>query len=124
MVQAQRIPGPAPKPILGNLTDVDAELGALSIARLIQRYGEIIQLEFLTRKRLFVGSQRLVHELCDQTRFEKKVVGALEEARNLAGDGLSFSFHSVRTYAERGFILQDSSRRINKNLHGRWRIGF
>lgn len=78
------------KPILGNLTDVDAELGALSIARLIQRYGELIQLEFLSKRRFFAGSQRLVHELCDQSRFEKKVVGALEQARNLAGDGVSF----------------------------------
>jgi cytochrome P450/NADPH-cytochrome P450 reductase len=90
MVQAQRIPGPPTKPVLGNLTDVDAELGALSIARLIQRYGELIQLDFLSKRRLFAGSQRLVHELSDQTRFEKKVVGALEQARNLAGDGNSF----------------------------------
>ncbi|KAJ9114036.1 hypothetical protein QFC22_005856 [Naganishia vaughanmartiniae] len=88
MPLAQAIPQPPPKPIIGNLRDVDPSLGTLSIVRLLQRYGEIVQLDILGHQRLFVGSQRLVHELSDQKRFSKKVVAALEEVRHLAGDGL------------------------------------
>ena len=87
MVEAQPIPGPAPKPLVGNLRDVDPELGALSIAKLIQRYGELIELNFMGKQKLFAGSQRVVHELSDQSRFTKVVTGALEQARNVAGDG-------------------------------------
>lgn len=94
MVQAQPIPGPAPKPFIGNLRDVDPELGALSIAKLIQRYGELIQLNFMGQQKLFAGSQRVVHELSDQTRFKKVITGALEQARNVAGDGQSARAHA------------------------------
>jgi cytochrome P450/NADPH-cytochrome P450 reductase len=87
MNSTQPIPQPPPKPFIGNLRDIDPSTGTQSLVRLIQRYGEIIQLDILGNRRLFVGSQRLVHELSDQTRFEKKVVGALQQVRQLAGDG-------------------------------------
>lgn len=89
MAQVRPIPGPAPKPFVGNLSDVDTSVMPPSIARLIQRYGDLIQLTFMGRRRLFAGSQKLVHELSDQTRFTKVVTGALEEVRNVAGDGES-----------------------------------
>lgn len=84
------IPQPPPKLLLGNLRDVDPEHGIDSIVGLIRRYGEIIKLQFPTGTKsgkLFVGSQKLVHELSDQERFEKVVQGALDEVRSIAGDG-------------------------------------
>ncbi|KAJ9108226.1 hypothetical protein QFC19_002473 [Naganishia cerealis] len=88
MVEPQPIPQPPPKPFIGNLTDIDPSTGTQSLVKLLQRYGEIIQLDMMGKRRVFVGSQRLVHELSDQTRFSKTVVGALEQVRALAGDGL------------------------------------
>ncbi|KAJ9114037.1 hypothetical protein QFC22_005857 [Naganishia vaughanmartiniae] len=92
IVGTHPIPQPPSKPLIGNLLDIDPNTGLESFVRLIQRYGEIIQLDIVGNRRMFVGSQRLVHELSDQTRFEKKVVGALEQVRHLAGDGL-FTAH-------------------------------
>jgi cytochrome P450/NADPH-cytochrome P450 reductase len=96
MSTAQPIPQPPPKFLVGNLRDIDPSLGTLSVVRLLQRYGEIIQLDVLGNRRLFVGSQRLVHELSDQTRFSKKVVAALEAVRHLTGDGMFLLLHVPR----------------------------
>jgi len=86
----QPIPQPPPKLLLGNLRDVDPEHGIQSIVDLIRRYGEIIKLQLPTAHKngnLFVGSQKLVHEVSDQERFVKVVQGSLNEVRSIAGDG-------------------------------------
>jgi cytochrome P450/NADPH-cytochrome P450 reductase len=59
---------------------------------MLSRYGEVVKLQLPAgpkEGRIFIGSQRLVHEVCDQERFEKIVTGGLEQARNVAGDGMS-----------------------------------
>ena len=84
------IPQPPPKLLLGNLLDVDPEDGIRSIVDLIRKHGEIIKLKLPgshKNGKLFVGSQRLVHEVCDQERFEKVVQGSLNEVRSIVGDG-------------------------------------
>jgi len=84
------IPQPPPKLLLGNLRDIDPEHGIQSIVDLIRKHGEIIKLKLPTSHKsgnLFVGSQKLVHEVCDQERFEKVVQGSLNEVRSIAGDG-------------------------------------
>jgi hypothetical protein len=68
---------------------------------MIRRYGEIVKLQVPNgpkNGRLFIGSQRLVHEIADQERFEKVVSGALEEVRSLAGDGTFVSPIDVGIY--------------------------
>jgi len=37
---------------------------------------------------IFLSSWALVNEACDETRFEKKISGVLNEVRNGIGDGL------------------------------------
>lgn len=81
------IPHPPAKPVIGNLLDIDPENAIGSLVTLMQRYGPIVKLSIIGKERIFLGSQRLVHEISDQSRFEKLVVGALKEARNVAGDG-------------------------------------
>jgi hypothetical protein len=95
------IPQPPPRPLLGNLTDIDKEDAIGSITQMIRRYGEIVKLQVPNgpkNGRLFIGSQRLVHEIADQERFEKVVSGALEEVRSLAGDGTFVSPIDVGIY--------------------------
>jgi cytochrome P450 / NADPH-cytochrome P450 reductase len=82
------IPQPAGWPIVGNLTDVDPELPILSLQQLGEKYGEIFSLTTFGQKRVFVTSQRLLEELCDEKRFGKLVAGPLKELRNGIHDGL------------------------------------
>lgn len=87
MSELMRIPQPPPKPIVGNTFELDPKQPIQSLANLLKQYGEIVQLNMMGREVVIVGSRALVHEVCDQKRFEKKVGGALEQVRNLAGDG-------------------------------------
>lgn len=54
--------------------------------------GEIFKLRLGGGDRLFISSQALLNEICDEKRFTKKVSGALNEMRNAIEDGL-FTAH-------------------------------
>jgi cytochrome P450/NADPH-cytochrome P450 reductase len=86
-----KIPQPRGLPILGNIRTVDHDLPVISLYNLHLQYGDIYKLNILGEERILVGSQKLVHELADQTRFQKVVKGALREVRALAGDGEAVS---------------------------------
>jgi cytochrome P450/NADPH-cytochrome P450 reductase len=75
--------------VIGTLDAVDAERPVQNAMRLAQQYGEIFRLEIPGRPRVsFVSSQRLVDELCDEARYDKRVHAPLHEIRAFAGDGL------------------------------------
>ncbi|GAA0943035.1 bifunctional cytochrome P450/NADPH--P450 reductase [Actinocorallia libanotica] len=82
------IPQPKPLPVLGNLPDLDAEKGVFGLVELAERYGPIYRLELLGEDMVVIGSQELVDELCDESRFDKKLHRALRNVRGFAGDGL------------------------------------
>ncbi|EJU05213.1 cytochrome P450 [Dacryopinax primogenitus] len=85
------IPSPPAYPLLGHAGTgvVDPTNSARSFALLRAKYGPIYTLNFFGRTIVLVSSQRLVNELCDESRFHKKVeAGVLEVVRNGAGDGL------------------------------------
>jgi hypothetical protein len=104
------IPQPPTKFLVGNLGDLDPENAIRSMTGLIQQYGEIVKLSLIGREVVIVGSQELVNEVCDQTRFKKVVKGALGEVRSVAGDGVLFPFFW-------GCILADCTR----SIHCTWR---
>ena len=81
------IPQPPPRLLIGNLKELDPDTPSLSLARILKQYGPLVKLNIVGREVLIAGSQGIVHELCDQKRFEKVVSGALGEVRHLAGDG-------------------------------------
>ena len=90
------IPQPPTKFLVGNLGDLDPENAIQSMTGLIQQYGEIVKLSLIGREIVIVGSQELVNEVCDQTRFKKVVKGALGQVRSVAGDGeWFFSFRDA-----------------------------
>jgi cytochrome P450/NADPH-cytochrome P450 reductase len=83
------IPQPKPHPLLKNVREVDAGCPILSFMRLARTLGPIYRLAFPGDPGLvLVSSRELVHELCDESRFDKKVVFPLEQLRAMAGDGL------------------------------------
>jgi len=82
------IPLPPGLPVVGNLFDVSGDTPVYDFARLSKQYGEIYRLRIAGREPIFVNSVALTDELCDESRFSKKVGGALEEIRNGVHDGL------------------------------------
>ncbi|KAI7188379.1 cytochrome P450, partial [Hortaea werneckii] len=82
------IPGPKGYPIVGNITDLDPELPIASLQNLAKQYGEIFSLTIFGKKRVFIASQRLMNEICDEKRFGKFVAVALAELRAGIHDGL------------------------------------
>jgi len=87
------IPQPPAYPVIGNLLDVSGDTPVYDFQRLTRQYGEIYQLKLGGRAPIFVNSVALTDELCDESRFSKKVAGALEEIRHGAHDGL-FTAHT------------------------------
>ncbi|OJH40378.1 bifunctional cytochrome P450/NADPH--P450 reductase [Cystobacter ferrugineus] len=87
------IPQPRPWPLVGNLTDLDAEQSTLSMMELARLHGPLFRLVFFGQSLVVVGSQELVNELCDEKRFGKLVHSSLQELRAIGGDGL-FTAHT------------------------------
>jgi cytochrome P450/NADPH-cytochrome P450 reductase len=82
---------PEPKgklPGLGHSLLIDAAAPVQSLLAMSKELGEIYRLRVPGGSLLVVSSQRLVDELCDESRFDKKVSGALYNIREIALDGL------------------------------------
>src|ERR1700677_109948 len=82
------IPQPPEKPFLGNLLELDRRGPVQGLVRLAERYGPIYQLRVRGRRMIVVSGFSLVDELCDKTRFDKTVDGALLKVRAFTGNGL------------------------------------
>jgi cytochrome P450/NADPH-cytochrome P450 reductase len=91
------LPIPKPEgdiPVLGHLRLVDRDQPVQSILGIARDMGEIFAMDFPGGQLVVVSSQRLVDEVCDETRFDKKVSGALYNIRDIAYDGL-FTAHTT-----------------------------
>ena len=83
------IPGPRGVPVLGNVFDVDTADPLGGFVRMAQMYGPIFKVSMLGGVRLIVSGPELVDEICDDTRFDKKIGGGLSVLqRGPAGAGL------------------------------------
>ena len=83
------IPGPKARPIVGNALDIDAENPIETFLGMARDYGPIFKISVPTGTRIFVSGPDLVDELCDDTRFDKKVGGGLANLRRgPTGNGL------------------------------------
>lgn len=82
------IPEPEGLPWVGHIRNVDPEVPLRSFTGLADQYGEIYRLRFFKRTIVFVSTQALVNELCDEKRFQKCIDGALTHIRNGVHDGL------------------------------------
>ena len=99
------IPQPKPAPFLGHLGLLDATAPVQSLMRIAQQCGPIFQLEIMKRRLVFVSSQVLVHEVCDESRFDKRVHAPLEEIRDFAGDGLFTAYTDEPNWGKAHRIL-------------------
>ncbi|KAK5681441.1 hypothetical protein LTS10_005971 [Elasticomyces elasticus] len=69
------------------MPDVDPLQLTVSLMKLARLYGPIFITEIGGTRFIRLCSQELVHEVCDDERFEKTVAGALWEVRHLTGTG-------------------------------------
>lgn len=92
------VPQPPGYPIVGNITDVDPKNALNSINNLADQYGEIFKLNLFGKERYFLCSERLVNEVCDESRFIKNPEGSLVEVRNGTGSGLFTAFHGEHAW--------------------------
>ena len=88
MSRTVSIPQPKGDPFIGNLRSVDGDAPIQGFMRLARIHGPIFQLDFFGSPLVVVSSQELVNEVCDESRFDKRVSGALKNIRDFAGDGL------------------------------------
>jgi cytochrome P450/NADPH-cytochrome P450 reductase len=114
----EEIPGPPGLPFLGNVIDVDPTNSMVSLRRLADIYGTFTSILTCVRKmlngvfipgpifkltlggteRLFITTQELLNEICDEKRFTKVVAGSLNEVRNGIGDGLFTARHGEHNW--------------------------
>ena len=83
-----RVPQPKTVPVLGNLLNLDPQAPVQSLVNLSKRYDGIFKMDLPSRSFYVVTSHRLTNELCDESRFDKRLHGPLQEIRTFAGDGL------------------------------------
>ncbi|TBU21312.1 bifunctional P-450:NADPH-P450 reductase [Dichomitus squalens] len=82
------IPSPPALPLLGHITQIDKEVPLRSFELLADQYGDIYQLNLITRQSIIISSYDLMNEVSNDKRFSKAVVGGLVETRKGLGDGL------------------------------------
>lgn len=83
-----RIPEPRRIPIMGNLHLMDTTAPIQSIEKIAKDFGGIWRLTILKNNLVIITSQELVNEICDESRFDKKISRPLEIMRAIVGDGL------------------------------------
>ncbi len=99
------IPQPQTSPLLGNLRDIDPDAPVQSLVGLARTYGPIFRMSFVGRDAIFLGSQALVHEVCDESRFQKLVHTSLKHIRDFAGDGLFTAYPDEPNWAKAHRLL-------------------
>ncbi|APW58772.1 Bifunctional cytochrome P450/NADPH--P450 reductase 2 [Paludisphaera borealis] len=82
------IPQPTIYPVVRNLPAIDQDAPIQSMMRLADEFGPFYRLSFPGQELLVASSHALVDELCDPSRFDKKVHEPLRQLRDLVDDGL------------------------------------
>ncbi|MEJ4112993.1 cytochrome P450 [Corynebacterium kroppenstedtii] len=83
------LPGPRELPVVGTLKELNPLDLVTSLEKGADKYGEMYRHVFPDgRKVILVSSHRVVNELSDQTRFDKRIHGSFMEVRKFVGNGL------------------------------------
>ncbi|WP_213958141.1 cytochrome P450 [Variovorax sp. dw_954] len=99
------VPQPPMKLLLGNIGELDSKAPIQSMMRLAREYGGIYKLTLAGKDVHVVSSQALVDELCDESRFVKRISGPLKHIRDFAGDGLFTAYNSEPNWAKAHRLL-------------------
>ncbi len=104
-VGVDAIPGPPPKPVVGNLFDLPSGRTIQTVIDLAGRYGPMMHLKVLGQDLYVASGLDMFDDLCDETRFAKfvarpqTVIGTALPTRGLftseSGDPLWRSAHEI-----------------------------
>ncbi|PZT93203.1 MAG: cytochrome [Gordonia sp. (in: high G+C Gram-positive bacteria)] len=94
MSVVMRVPQPPTMPFVGNLRDLDTDRPVQGLMRLAETYGGFFKVSIPGMELFVAGSQEIVNELCDETRFGKKIDATLEHLRPVVADAL-FTAHDA-----------------------------
>jgi len=101
-----RIPQPMKLPFFGNIFNVDINGPVLCYIKLSKKYGPIFKLRLINRDIVVISSYDLINEVCDETRFEKTIVGILSKiGKALTGNGLITTYTYDPIWAKAHNIL-------------------
>ncbi|MBE5106005.1 cytochrome P450 [Bacillus thuringiensis] len=96
----------------------DKEKPLQSLLKISNQMGEIFNIKTHNRLTCYVSSQRLVKELCDESRFDKSLSQALKNVRSFTGDGLFTSWSHEKNWKKAHNILLPSfSQQAMKGYH-------
>jgi cytochrome P450/NADPH-cytochrome P450 reductase len=104
-VQAEPIPQPRTRPLVGNAPDIGFDVPVQNMMKLARELGPIYRLAFPGGSITVIGSHELVKDACDETRFEKFVHGTLKHIRSFAGDGLFTAYGNEPNWAKAHRLL-------------------
>ncbi len=88
----------------GNLPLIDKDKPTLSFIKIAEEYGPIFQIQTLSDTIIVVSGHELVAEVCDETRFDKSIEGALAKVRAFAWRRIIYKRDS-RTELEKKLII-------------------
>lgn len=89
MVATEIFNGPPQRFVVGNLFDIDPKKPVQSLCELSKQYNGAMRVRILNSPTVyFLTSQELVAEVCDESRFDKRLHTVLQNVRPLGGDGL------------------------------------
>ena len=87
-VKLERIPMPDKMPLIGNVLSVDKDAPLQGLMQLSRELGPIYRMDMMGTPMVMVSGHELVAELCDESRFDKAVRGALRRVRAIGGNAL------------------------------------
>ncbi|PNY23978.1 Bifunctional P450/NADPH-P450 reductase [Tolypocladium capitatum] len=104
MAEVVPIPEPPGLPLLGNLAEFTTS-PFKDILRLADTYGSIFRLHLGTRPVVFVSTNELVNDLCDEKRFHKSLANALGIVREGVHDGLFTAYDDEPNWGKAHRVL-------------------
>ncbi|PPA69204.1 bifunctional cytochrome P450/NADPH--P450 reductase [Jeotgalibacillus proteolyticus] len=114
----QSIPQPKTYGPLGNLPLINKDKPTLSLCKLAEEHGGIFRFETPSASAIMISNPELAAEVCDESRFDKSIEGALEKVRAFSGDGLFTSRTNEPNWKKAHNILMPTfSQRAMKDYH-------
>lgn len=113
---------PQPKTFgpLGNLPQLNTDEPVQSLVKLAEEYGPIFRMDYPGRSELYISGHKLVAEVTDESKFDKRVWAPLEKVRAFAGDGLFTSWTQEPNWKKAHNVLLPSfSQRAMQGYHNK-----
>ncbi|SPJ71402.1 Bifunctional P-450:NADPH-P450 reductase [Fusarium torulosum] len=104
MAESVPIPEPPGYPLIGNLGEFTTN-PLSDLNRLADTYGPIFKLHLGTKSPIFVSSNAMINEVCDEKRFKKTLKSVLGVVREGVHDGLFTAFEDEPNWGKAHRIL-------------------